>query len=115
MKRFLLASVLLLPLLLTGCVTDPVGQAAELRALYNEAQVQADLMCKDPNVDELKCQDLKGRLAQMSPFVDAIEVAAAAASKDPTKNIDFHALWVQYKPKVQSILIAIVLRRYLGV
>ena len=97
-----------------GCTSDPKGQASEIRALYNEAQVQVGELCKDPNTNPAKCADLKAKIAEAAPFIDALEVAASAADKDPTKFLTFQQLWVEYKPKVQSILISIVVRRYLG-
>ena len=115
MRKFSLY-LLLLPFVLTslGCTLDPVSAAADLRAIYNEAQVQRGEMCADPNISRDKCEELSEQLNKMGPFVDTLEVLAAASVKDPMKNIDFHALWVEYRPKVQAILIRIVLRRYLG-
>ena len=112
---FLIIALTLLPLLGTGCTTDPVSSAQEIRALYKEAQTQADIACKEKGTSEAKCAELKDKLAQMEPFISALEVAAAAADKDPTKFLNFQTLWVEYKPKVEAALISIVLKRYLGV
>ncbi len=111
-----LASWLCLCVLLPscGCTSDPKGSAAELRILFTEAQTQVDQAAKDPNVSPEKVADLKAKIAQASPFIDAIEVAADAADKDPTKLSSFQQLWMEYKPKVEAILISIVVRRYLG-
>lgn len=97
-----------------GCTSSPTGQAAEVRALFNEAQVQVDQLCQDPATNPAKCEELKAKLAQASPFIDALEVAAAGAETNPGEYVNFQTLWVQYKPRVEGILISIVLRRYLG-
>jgi hypothetical protein len=109
------AAVLLLPLLFcVGCTNDPVSDAAELRAMTKEAQVQIDQLCSQPGVNETKCAELHDKLKQAEPFVDAIEVAAARYQTDPTKFLDFQTLYMEYKPKVRALLISILVHKYLG-
>jgi|SRR5882672_10738120 len=111
------ASLLLLPLILlftVGCSSDPKTSATELRLLYTEAQNQLNLAKSDPSVNQVKLQELETKVAAVGPFIDQIQIAADTASKDPTKFLDFQTLYVMYKPQVESILISLVLKRYLG-
>lgn len=98
-----------------GCASKPVEAAAEVRALYKEAQTQVDIACRQEKANHERCQEFNKKLAEIGPFIDSLEIAAAVAESDPGQYINFQALWVEYKPKVESLLISIVLRRYLGV
>lgn len=110
----LVISALFLSLFACSCVTDPKSSAVELRSLFKEAQFQQEQMCKDPNVPHEKCLELKQKIDEAGPYIDAIEVAAELAANDPSQQLNFQALWATYKPKVESLLIRIVLSRYLG-
>lgn len=115
MKRILLiAFFLLMPAIIGGCTQTPNQQAAELRALYTEVQNQANLAKADPNVDQKKVKELQATLDQVGGFVDAIEIAAAKSEQNPGEMINFQTLYAMYKPKVESLLISYVLKRYLG-
>lgn len=97
-----------------GCSSDPNTQAAELRALYKEAQFQSGEICKTKGVDPVKCADLQSRLNSLEPAVEAIEVAAAVATDNPGGAVNFQVLWASAKPKVEAILLEMVLKKYLG-
>ena len=113
MKKFALLCVLFTFVFsLVGCSSDPNGQAAELRALYREAQSQSAAICADKSVDPAKCAELQKRIAALEPYVAAVEVAAA--NTDPSGKINFQVLWNQTRPKVEAALLDIVLRKYLG-
>lgn len=113
---------LMLSFLAGGCQLTPQELAAESRALYTESATQIELACKDAPTDpaarakfEEKCAEAKVHLAKLGKGVDALEVAAAAMPNEPGKSIDFIALLIEYRPKLQGFLINVALRRYLGV
>lgn len=143
MKTRILLAISLLAFAALGCSTDPRAQAGEVRAIYKEAQTQlvgakeevsqqqaALAKAKlDPTVSQdhiaemqaslskfqAKVEDLDGKIVSAGPFIDALEVAAARAETNPGTYINFQALYVEYKPKVEAFVVSLILRRYLGV
>ncbi len=111
-----------------GCSSDPVTAAAEVRAVLKETQFQVgeqkdDLehKCATGQIAVAECKkekakiaDTEAKLAQADTFVSALEVAAANADKDPTKWVNFQALYVEWKPKVEAMAIHILITKYLG-
>src|SRR4051812_38776418 len=102
---FTLFAIMAFTLANFGCASDPNGQAAELRALYKEAQTKADEICADKGVNPDRCAKLQKKIASLEPVVAAVEVGAAVATQDPGKAINFQALWATAKPKVEAALL----------
>ena len=114
MKIILLTILLTLALWSGGCNGTPVQQASELRGLYTEAQTQIAEAKTDKTLDQAKVTAFEAKLNAAGPWIDKIETTAAASQTDAGQAISFGTLIAIWKPQVESILIGLVIRRYLG-